>query len=180
MTAFLDTLRAVLAWDPSQQALRVVVLAGPFVALLAAAAAGNGPAPWVVALVLLLSVLWAGAPDSGAGTLALLLVLFWWTRVPDDALHPAALVAALAVVAAHVAALVCSTAPPRTPVDHAVLRLWLLRAAVLLAPAPVLWVLARELRGEDAPVGLWPAALAAALVAVVLLGAALGRREGEV
>lgn len=177
MTTLLEALRSVTGWDPGQRALRAIVLVGPVVALLAAGVAGNGPAAWVLVLVVLLSVLWAAAPESGAGTGALLVVLFWWTRVPDDALHPAALVAALAVVASHVAAVVGSAAPPRTPVDPAVVRLWSTRAALLLMPAPVLWVLARSLRGEDAPSGLWPAGLAVTVLAVVVLGAALGRRD---
>lgn len=180
MSTVLETLRSLHGWDPGQRSLRAVVLAGPVVALLAAGAAGNGPAAWVLVLVVVLSVLWAGAPESAVGTGALLVVLFWWTRVPDDALHPAALLAALAVVASHVAAVVGSVAPPRTPVDPAVLRLWSTRAALLLLPVPVLWVLARALRGEDAPSGLWPAGLAVTLLAVVLLGAALGRRDDVV
>ncbi|MDO9456150.1 hypothetical protein [Nocardioides sp.] len=173
----LEAVRAVRGWHPSQQALRLVVLLGPLVALLAAAPAGHGPAPWIVGVVLLLSVLWAARPESGGGTLALLLVLFWWTRVPDDALHPAVLVAAVAVVLSHLAAVVSAAAPPRTPVDPAVLRLWMLRGAAVLLAAPVVWVLARALRDQAAPDLLWPAALLAALLVVVALGLVLERRE---
>lgn len=160
-------------WAPSQWWGRAVVLLGPPSALLVAGVAGNGPAPWVVVVVTLLSASWAARPESGTGTLALLLVLFWWTRVPDDALHPGSLVAAAAVVACHVAAVVCAAAPPRTPLDPAVLRLWVLRGVLVLVPAPVLWVLGRALRDQAAPAGLWPAALLAALLVVVALGVVL-------
>ncbi|WP_148613969.1 hypothetical protein [Nocardioides rubriscoriae] len=177
MNGTVTAVRAVRGWPASQRWLRLVVLVGPLVALLAAAAAGNGPRPWVVALVLGLSVMWASAPESGVGSLALLVVLFWWTRVPDDALHPAALVAAAVLVTAHVAALLAATAPPRTPVDVGVLRLWVRRGCAVLLVSPVLWVLARVLRDETAPAGLWPAALATALLVVVVLALALGRDE---
>lgn len=172
-------LRGVRRWAPSQRWLRLVVLLGPTTALLATAAAGEGPAPWAVAVVVALSARWAWSPASGAGTLVLLLVLSWWARVPDDALHPVALVAAAALLAAHVAALVSSAAPPRTPVDPAVLRLWVGRGCLLLLVAPVLWVLARALRGEAAPDGLWPGALSGALVVVVALAVAVGPRDEE-
>lgn len=164
-------------WHPTQQWLRIVIVVGPVVALLGAGPAGNGPPAWAVVLVAATSVWWALVPESLVGLVPLATVLLWWTRVPDDALHPVVLVAAVAFVAAHVAALVAAAAPPVTAVDPAVARLWVRRTALLLAVVPVLWVLARALRGEAAPAGLWPAALVAVLVAVVALTAGLRREE---
>lgn len=179
MRAVRRLLREVGSWDPSQRLLRVVLLVAPVLALLVAGPAGEAPVTWVVALVLLLSLAWAWAPGSGAGSAALLVVLGWWTQVPDDALHPTALLAAVLLLVGHLAAVLADAAPPRTPIDPAVRRLWLLRGCWLLLVAPVLWVLARALRDQAAPAGLWPAALAVAVLLVVALSTVLGRQEAQ-
>lgn len=163
----------------SQVAARLVVLLGPLVALLAAAPAGDPPAPWVWVLAVAASTAWAARPDSDVGVLALLLVVVWWALVPGDALHPSVLVAAVAVVAAHVAAVLADAAPAPTPLDPRVVRRWVGRGAVVLVPVPVLWTLARALEGQGAPPGLWPAALLAVLLVLAALVAVLDRPGGE-
>jgi hypothetical protein len=152
--SFVRRLRAVATWPLSQRLLRVVVALG------------------LVLAVLALSLGFAAAPDTGAGTLAMLVVLVWWIRVPGDALHGSVLLAAAALLVTHVAALLVATAPPQTPVDPRVARLWLLRGAGVLAAAPVLWVLALALRDGTAPDGLWFAGLVVVLLAATAAAAA--------
>lgn len=154
------------SWSRSQQATRAVVLLGPVGALLAAASAGSAPPVWLVALVSLLAVLAAVAPDSGLPTAVLVAVVAWWA-VADDPLHGSVLAAAAMLTAVHVASLLAAVGPPETPLDAALVRRWVQRGAAVLLVSPALWVVARELDGRPRPDGLWPAALAVVLVAVM-------------
>lgn len=170
--------RAVAAFGAlpaSQRVLRSVVLLGPVVALLASGAsgaAGDGPPSLLVVVVVALAAVFAVAPGPGAGALVMVVVVVWWALVPGDALHPAVLLAAAALLAAHVAALLVSAAPSATPVDTGVTRRWVGRGATVLVAAPVLWALALALRDDAAPSGSWPVGLGAVLVAVVAAAAA--------
>ncbi|GAA5156502.1 hypothetical protein GCM10023340_44570 [Nocardioides marinquilinus] len=174
MTA-VDALARVDAWPASHRVLRLVVLAGPLVALACSVVASEPARWWVWPLVALLAVGWAAAPGSGVGGLTLAAVVVRWAQADGDALHVAVVPAAAALLAAHVAALLCATAPPGAALDRRVARLWAGRAAGVLVAAPVLWLLAGALRDGGRPDALWPAALAVVLVlvagAAVLLAA---------
>lgn len=162
-----------------QVVLRVLVLLGPVVAVLAAGLAGDGPPWWYAGVVIVLALGWAAAPEAQVGVGVNLAVLAWWAIGPDDGLRPAVLVAAAALLVAHVAALLTSYGPSAMPVDAALVRRWLGRGLVALAAAPVVWALARLLR--DAPVQprLWVLGVVAALLTTVVASLSLGGDRPE-
>ncbi|QWF21073.1 hypothetical protein KM427_19290 [Nocardioides sp. LMS-CY] len=162
-----------------QLVLRVVVLLGPVVALLASGPAGHWPPWWVIALVVGLAGGFAAFPESPVGVVAILTVLVWWTAALDDGLHPAVLVAATALLASHVAAVLASYGPGEMPVDPALLRLWAVRGTLLLVAVPLVWGLALLLRGEAEEPGIWVVGVATGLVGTVAAGVVLTSRQQE-
>lgn len=164
-------------WSRSQQATRAVVLLGALGALLLAGFAGSAPPVWLVVLVVVVATLAALAPESGLATAVLVAVVAWWT-VADEPLHGSVLAAAAMLTAVHVAALLAAVGPPETPLDAALVRLWVRRGAAVLLVSPVLWATARQLDGQPGPDGLWPAALAVVLVTVVAGAMTFAPAEG--
>lgn len=170
-------------WSRGQWALRAVVAAGPPAALLLTGAAGSaGPPLWVVVPVLALALAHARWPESPAGTLAAGIAVAAWVLVPDDPSAARALavavVAAVALVAAHVAALVAAQGPDGVGVDPATVRLWMRRAAVVCLLAPLVAGVAAGLRGRHESIWLWMAGLAVALAVAAGTSAVLSD-EGE-
>ncbi|WP_340537570.1 hypothetical protein [Nocardioides sp. GXZ039] len=163
-------------WSRSQQALRALVAAGPVVAILAAWPAGDGPPVVIVVVVAALALAHASHPDSGFGLVVFVVVLAWWLKVPGSTLHPALLVAAGALLAAHLAAMLAATAPRDAAIDPALARRWIARGAGVLAVVLVMWVLARLLDGRTPPAGLWAAGLSAVLLATIGAAFAFPRR----
>lgn len=151
-----------------QLTLRVLVLLGPVVALLATGLVGVWPAGWLIALVTVLAVAFAAMPDSPFGTAAMIVVLAWWGISLRDGLHPQALVAAAGLVVAHVAAVLSSYGPGSMPLDRATIRLWTVRGAAVLLTSPAVWALATLLRDQPEVPGIWVAGLAAAFAATLV------------
>lgn len=165
----------------SQVLLRALVLAGPIVAVLCSGPAGQWPPWWVVAFVGLLAAISAVAPDSPYAAGALVVAVTWWVVGTHDGLHPMVLVAAGALVAAHVAALLASYGPREMPLDGPTARLWARRAVLVLLTVPPVWGAALLLRGVPEPPAIWPVAVAVALAATVLAALVLapGRAEPD-
>lgn len=161
---------------PGQWALRVMCVLGLLVALLATGLAGVRPDLWLIVLVGALALMYAVAPESAAGTVAMAFVLFWWGLALRDGLHPAALLAALGLVTAHLAGLLATYGPARMAVDPATVLLWLRRGAQVLLFSLVLYGVAVLVRDQPEPDGLWLAGLAAGLVTVVLLAVSFAPR----
>lgn len=161
------------SWPVSALAVRAVVLLAPPAALLMAGLAGSAPPPSMLAVVVLFSVGFAIAPDSGFGLLALVSVIGWWSVV-DDGLHATVLVAAVLLLAAHVAGLLCSYGPPGVALDADLGSLWIARATAVVLGAPVVWVVARSLRDNGPDAALWQAGLLVSVLAVVAVAATLG------
>jgi hypothetical protein len=163
----------------SQQVLRLLVLLGPVVALLASGPAGHWP-PWYVVLVVVgLAAAAATAPESPVAGAGILAVLVWWAAGLDDGLHPAVLVAAAALLVGHVAAVLTSYGPGEMPVDAALVLRWVGRALLVLVPVPLVWWLARALRDQPDEPGVWVVGLAVGLAATVAAGVALTARPQE-
>jgi hypothetical protein len=160
-----------------QAALRALVFFGPPLALLTTGLAGVFPARWLVALVLVLSVAFAAMPDSPFGTAALLVVVAWWGLAFRDGPHPQAVLAAAALLVAHVAAVLASYGPGQMPLDPGLARLWARRGLVVLAISPAVWAVAVVLRGQPEPAGIWVAGLAAAFTAMLVASLAFGAGE---
>jgi hypothetical protein len=166
-------------WTPGLWALRVTVVAGLLVALLATGLRGVWPNWWLVALVAGLGVAFSLLPEAPVGTVATGLVLAWWGFAFRDGPHPQALLAAAGLLAAHVAAVLTGYGPRDLPLDPATARLWLVRGAAVFLAAPAVFVVATLLRGQPEPVGIWVAGLAAALVTTVAAGLLLTRSSQE-
>lgn len=160
-------------------ALRVVVAAGPPLALLATWPAGQAPRPLLVAVVVLLSLGFAVRPDSSAGTASFVIVLAWWGVGLRDGLHPAALVAAAALLASHLAALLVASGPARSVLDRDLVRVWLRRGAGLLLLAPVAFAAALAGRSAPAPPLLWVTGLVAVTGAALIAGLSVTVRGGR-
>jgi len=165
-------------WPASQLVVRAVVLVGPVLALAMMVPAGSTPSPWVFLLVTGLAAGWAWRPESVLGTLGLTVVLGWWVRA-DLGVPAEALVAAVGLLAAHVAALVAAYGPPRLVVGAATARLWLARAGALFVAAPVVWLLSRLLEDRSEPPGVWIAAMVAVVVGSVVAALAYGSTQED-
>lgn len=170
-------LAALAGLSRSQLVLRVLIVVGPVAAVLAAGPAGHWPPWWLVALTLVCSVGGAAFPESPFGAGAMLVVLVWWAVGLDDGLHPAVLVAAAALVTAHVAAVLASYGPGEMPVERALVRLWVRRGALALLGVPPVWGLALLLQDEPEQPGVWVVGVTAGLVATVAAAVALPARD---
>ncbi|MET1058345.1 MAG: hypothetical protein ABWX84_02025 [Nocardioides sp.] len=166
-------------WTPGQWLLRVVIVLTPLGAVLAGIPAGATPGAYFLLVLLVLAVLFALFPASTAGVLVLLMPVVWWAAAPDDPLHPMSMVAAVALLACHVAAVLASYGPDRLPLDPALVRLWVRRALLVLVPVPVLWAAADVLTGERERPAVWVAGLAVAGVAAVLSTTVFGERPQQ-
>ena len=157
----------------SQLALRAIVFLGPVVALLATGPAGHWAPWWLVVPVAGLAAASAAGPDSPVTAGAGLVVIVWWSVSLGDGVPASVLVAAVALVAGHLAALLASYGPPAMPLDRATVLLWVRRGALVLLAVPGAWAAARLLRGEPEQPGIWVLAVAAACVATVVATAAV-------
>jgi hypothetical protein len=153
-----------------------VLLVAPLLAVLSAGPQDR-PSGWLVALVLALSVGFAAMPESMLGTACLGLVVVWWSLAARDAVPVTAVLAAALLLAAHVASVLLSYGPPALPVGGRLLRLWLRRAAVAGAAAPLVWLVAVVLDGQPEPPGIWLAGLGCAIVVCVVAAASVSVRE---
>ena len=160
------------AWTRGQWALRLVVVLGVVLALVARWPSLGAPPVWLAALVLVIAVGWALMPESVVGAVALVVVGLSWSAGSDGSLPAGALVAALGMLAAHLAALVVSYGPPALPVAPGVVRLWAMRGLVLFATAPVVWALARGVRELPDSSTVWVLGVAVAASVVVVAAAA--------
>jgi len=163
-----------LGWPLSQLVARLLIMLGPMVGLLAAAAADLPPPGWVTALVVVLAIGWAFMPESLLGTLCLAVVLAWWGVADFQAVPAEALVAALGLLVAHVAAVVTAYGPPELAIDTPTVRLWLTRGAAVFTTAPIVWMLAVLMGDQPEPPGVWIAAMVAVVVAAILATVAFG------
>lgn len=155
-------------WTRGQWALRLLILLGPVVALLARWPSAGAPRPWLVALTLVLSAGWALVPESVVGVVALLVVAFSWADGLSHHLPGDVLVAAAALVAAHVAAVLASYGPARLPVSPPVARLWAVRAGLVFLAAPAVWLLAVAVRELPDSGTVWLLGMAVVLSVVVV------------
>lgn len=160
-------------WSRSQVACRLLVALLPVVALLVAPVR---PSAAVLAIVMAGSVLWAVSPELAAGPAVLLFVMAWWASAVPDPVRPSILVAAAALLSAHVAGLLAAYAPARGRIHPQLVRTWAGRALLAFLPAPVVLLALVALDGGPEQSVTWPLALAA--LALLTLVVALFLREG--
>jgi hypothetical protein len=113
-------------------------------------------------------------PESPFGTAALLVVVAWWGLAFREGLHPQAVLAAAAMLVAHVAAVLAAYGPGELPLDRDLARLWARRGLAVLAISPAVWAVAFALRAQPEPAGIWVAGLAAAFAATLVASLAFG------
>jgi hypothetical protein len=154
-------------WSRGQWLVRAVVLLGPVVAVLARWPT-DPPQVWLVVLVGALATGWALVPESVVGAVVLVLVGFSWTTGIGGGLPLGALVAAAAMLAAHLAALVASYGPDALPPSPAVVRLWVRRGLAVVLAAPLVWLVARAVRELPVSETVWLLGMALALSVTVV------------
>lgn len=158
-------------WTRGQWVLRLLILLAPVVALLAQWPSAGAPRPWLVGLTAVLAAGFALVPESVVGVVVLLVVALSWVNGLEHRLPVGALVAAAALVVAHVAALLASYGPVRMPVSAPVARLWAWRGALVFVSAPVVWLLAVGVRELPDSGTVWVAGTAVALSVIVVAAA---------
>lgn len=158
--------------------LRVVLLLAPVLALLCGAVVQR-PSGVVLVLVVTLAAGWAVLPESVLGTLALGTVVLWWALRVGAEVPLSALLAALLVLAAHLASVLLAYGPPGSPLGAPVVRLWARREVAVAVSAPVVWLLARAVGGQPEPPGVWVAGLASAAVVCVVAAVAVSTGRAE-
>lgn len=161
------------SWTPGQWGLRVVMVAGPLVALFARTPSLGAPPAWGVGLVLVLGAGWTLLPESVIGAVTLLAVGFAWASSDTTGVSAGVLVAAAGMLAAHLAALVASYGPPRLPVDPGTIRLWSLRGVALFGAAVGVWLVARAVAELPEKPTIWVMGLVVALSVVVVAAAVI-------
>jgi hypothetical protein len=97
----------------------------------------------------------------------MLLVVGWWAISVRQAMPGGVILAAAALLAAHVAATVASYGPRRLPPDRLVVLRWARRSLLVWLVAPLLWLVVDANRGHATPASYWVAGLAVALVLAV-------------
>jgi hypothetical protein len=158
-------------WSRGQWLLRLVVLLGPLVALVARWPS-DPPPVWLVLLTAALAAGWAAAPESVVGAVTLVLVAFSWVAGPGGDLPSGAVLAAVAMLAAHLAALVASYGPDALPASAPVVRLWVRRGLGVGLVAPLVWLVALAVRELPGSGTVWLLGLAVALSVTLVAGVA--------
>lgn len=130
--------------------------------------------PLLTAALVLLAAGTALLPDSSVPLfLVLTLATTWALQVPET-LSWGTPLAALLLLAIHLACTLCGYGPPALALDRRILAAWAGRALVMASATAVVWVGTALLAGLDPPTG--PVPLVAGLVVALGWTAYLGRR----
>lgn len=160
-------------WTPGQWGLRVTMVLGILVALLSTGLLGEWPAWWLVVAVGALSLGYALLPEGPMGTVAMGLVLAWWGVAFREGPDPQALVAAVALLASHLAGVVAGYGPDGLAVDRATVLLWVRRGLLVLPLAPLAWLVGTVVRDQPEPGGIWVVGISAAVLSALAASVAL-------
>jgi hypothetical protein len=150
--------------DIDQVLLRLLVVLGASITVVAAQAAGARPPVWLQVVVGGLAVLATLRPESVAATGLLLATAYAWALAPET-LSPLVLLAAAGMVLTHVAALVAAQGPAQLRVDAVQVRRWAARGVLLWLAATATWGLGVVI--EDVPQRRFAYALGLTLLAVL-------------
>jgi hypothetical protein len=156
--------------------LRAVIAVAPVLAV--TVASPSGPADtWLVAATVVLALGFAAMPESALGTMCLGLVVVWWAISAAHGTPAGAILAALLLLAAHLASVLLSYGPRTLPVGGPVFGLWVRRGLAVAFAAPLVWLVAVLVDGEPEPPGIWLSALACAVVLCIVAAGAVTVRE---
>jgi hypothetical protein len=154
---------------PRSWALRAVIAVGPPLALVVAAPEGYVPSVWFSVVVVVAALVYAAMPEHLVAGLVNVLVIGWWAAAVEGGLPFASVVAAAALLAAHVAATLAAYGPTRLSPGRRITLLWLRRGIAVWLVAPLVWVALVAQEGEATPDLYWVAGLVVGLIVVVLL-----------
>jgi hypothetical protein len=159
--------------------LRLVLVSGLLLALLAGVPEDHTPPVTIVVIVALLGVLSALRPEHLAVSLAMGVVIVWWALQLRSEMPVAVLFVAAGLVVTHVAATLLGYGPPSLEVDPALVLLWTMRGAMTWTAGLLVWAVARAYTGHGSPETYWLTGLGAALVAAVVAAVATPIRGKE-
>ncbi len=146
-------LRAALRrMSAHQRVLRVLVLAGPLLTLVATMAARGAYQPIALMVIGTLALGCALSPDSHVGLLLVLLLSLNWLQTVDDETTPWLLLAAAGLLVLHTSMAASTVAPPAASWSSALAQRWLRRVGAVMALTLGAWVIASGLT-EAAPGG---------------------------
>lgn len=167
--------RAVRQLSAAQWLLRAAMVIGLLLGAAAPAVDGHAPGTGYLLVAAALALVAAAAPGSHAGAVAMIWILVGWLLHEGGGLGAGVLLAAVGLVAAHVAANLTTYVPPRGAPDGALVRLWLWRGLLVLIPAVACWAVVRLVGagGEQ----LWVAGALVVVVAGVGVSLVMGGRE---
>lgn len=146
-----DWLDLVIEAGGQQWLLRLMAVAAPVGAVLAASAAGGS---WWAAGTFLVAVLAVGAairPDTHLAVGVVAVVVWRWLASVDDVTTPWLPIAAVCLLLFHVTIALAATIPLGAVVPGSVLRRWAARTAVVAAATVAVWVMVALLDRRDAP-----------------------------
>jgi hypothetical protein len=162
-SGFLDRLSSV---GTQQRLVRLVPILATAGFLAVAAAAGGMFHPVISIAALLLALVTAAAPDSGAPLLLVLFLAGVWGIELRATTNGWVLLAAAALLAIHLSCTLASYGPTALPLPRVLLRVWTRRAGVLAAATSLTWLAVRLVGGLHLP----PSRLLLGAALVVLLG----------
>ena len=158
-----------------QWLLRLVAVAAPIGAVLAASVAGGS---WWAAgtfLVAVLAVASAVRPDTHLAVGVVVVVVWRWLASVDDVATPWLPVAAVCLLVFHTTIALTATIPLGAVVPGSVLRRWSARTTVAAGATVAVWAMVALLDGRDAPGNAL--LTGAALVLVALSAVAIRARS---
>jgi hypothetical protein len=153
--------------------LRLAVLGGMALALLASVAAAGLP-PWVAPVLLIAGACTVAVrPDTHLGLGVLVAFGWYWLAHVDgdDDRSPWVLLAAAGLLLFHLAASAAALGPPETELPRPLLVAWARRSAPILGAGVALWLVTAGLRRADLHSN---AALTTAALLIVVAGAWIG------
>jgi hypothetical protein len=156
-----------------QLVLRLLIVALPLAAAAVEVHAGAGPRVLTVGVLLVLVAASALLPASHAPLGAVLLVAVMWVAGVGERFSVSLLLVAALLVAFHVCCHLAGSGPPGTVLDAALLRLWAVRAGVMVAAAVSTWLVGTLVAGARPGSSDW--LFAGAMVALVAWAVLLHR-----
>jgi hypothetical protein len=165
-------------WTPAQWVVRAVMVGGLLLGCFSTGLLGEWPAWWFTVLVVGLSLAYASAPEHTFGTLAMVLSACWWGIAFHDDPSPVALVAALGLLASHLAGVVAAYGPGRMAVDGPTVLLWTRRGALLLVLSAASLATALLVTDQPEPATIWFVGVVLAALATGGLAVVMARGQG--
>lgn len=162
-----DLFTDVATASRQQVLVRVCIVVTTLLFALTILISGAHTSTWAVVVLPLLGLLCALNPHTGFPTATMLYLLGVWAAGVQTVWTPWSLVAATCLVVLHTCCALAAGTPAQAPLPSALLGLYALRLAVLVAGTTLLWILAALKEAVELPGGV-VAALAS--LAVLVLG----------